>query len=132
MRRMMVISSVAGLAFSSALSHPSVYDYGLTNRTDADGLAVPRASLFAARVMRTVLAGAFTVEDQTLFSHLAMLLRSEGLRIEPSAAAGFSGPMCVQGSPLACAGATHLVWTTGGSLVPDAEFQRFLKKARPH
>lgn len=110
-------------------SHHSVYDYGLTNRTEADGLAVPRASLLAAQVMRPLLDGVFTVEDDTLFTHLAMLKESERLRIEPSAAAGFSGPGFLQGSALACPGANHVVWTTGGSLVPDSQYQGFLRRA---
>lgn len=110
-------------------SHPSVYDLGLTNQTEADGLAVPRASLLAAQIMRPLLAGAFTVEDQTLFDHLAMALGTEGLRLEPSAAAGFSGPLHLQGNPLAHAGANHVVWTTGGLLVPEVPYQEFLKRA---
>lgn len=110
-------------------SHCSVYDYGLTNRTEADGLAVPRASLLAAGVMRNILAGVFTVADATLFAHLALAQRTQGLRIEPSAAAGFSGPQHLQGSHLAGPGATHIVWTTGGSLVPDAQYAEFLAKA---
>lgn len=110
-------------------SHCSVYDYGLTNRTEADGLAVPRASLLAAGVMRSILAGVFTVADATLFEHLALAQRTEGLRIEPSAAAGFSGPLHLQGSPLAGPRTTHIVWTTGGSLVPDAQYAEFLARA---
>jgi D-serine dehydratase len=110
-------------------SHCSVYDYGLTNRTEADGLAVPRASLLAAGVMRSILAGVFTVADATLFEHLALAQRTEGLRIEPSAAAGFSGPLKLQGSPLAGPDTTHVVWTTGGSLVPDAQSAEFLARA---
>jgi D-serine dehydratase len=110
-------------------SHHSVYDYGLTNRTEADGLAVPRASLLAAQVMRPLLDGIFTVEDDTLFTHLALLNKTEGLRIEPSAAAGFSGPGFLHSSALACPGANHVVWTTGGSLVPDAQYQGFLQRA---
>jgi D-serine dehydratase len=107
-------------------NHPSIYDYGLTNRTEADGLAVPRASMLAAETMQSVVAGVFTVEDATLFKHLKLLHATQSLRIEPSAAAGFSGPLWLQNDILACAGATHLVWTTGGSLVPDAEYQKFL------
>ena len=110
-------------------SSASVYDYGLSNQTEADGLAVPRASMLAASVMRGLLAGVFTVEDQTLFDHLALLLALEGMRIEPSAAAGFSGPVHLRGSALACPGANHVVWTTGGLLVPDAQYQMFLDRA---
>ena len=110
-------------------SHPSVYDYGLTNQTQADGLAIPRASLLAANAMRSILAGVFTVQDSTLFDHLALLHASEGMRIEPSAAAGFSGPLHLRNHALASAGANHVVWTTGGLLVPDAQFQGFLQQA---
>lgn len=110
-------------------SHCSVYDYGLNNRTEADGLAVPRASLLAADTMRAILAGVFTVADATLFDHLARVQRTQGLRIEPSAAAGFSGPLHLQGSALAGPDTTHVVWTTGGSLVPEAQYAEFLAKA---
>jgi D-serine dehydratase len=107
-------------------SHPSVYDYGLTNQTEADGLAVPRASVLAALTMQTIVAGVYTVEDGTLFEQLKLLRSTQGLQIEPSAAAGFRGPAWLQGDAIACPGATHLVWTTGGSLVPDDEYQKYL------
>jgi D-serine dehydratase len=109
--------------------HPSVYDFGLHNRTEADGLAVPRASLLAAHAMRHIVAGVYTAEDQAMFNDLARLHHSEGLAIEPSAAAGFSGPRWLQDGPVCIPGANHIVWTTGGSLVPEAEFQSFLKRA---
>ncbi|MBU3594547.1 D-serine ammonia-lyase [Polynucleobacter sp. 71A-WALBACH] len=109
--------------------HPSVYDFGLHNRTEADGLAVPRASLLAAQAMRNIVAGVYTVDDQTMFDDLARLHRSEGLDIEPSAAAGFAGPLWLKGGPLCIPGANHIVWTTGGSLVPESEFNSFLQRA---
>ncbi len=110
--------------------NPSVYDYGLTNQTEADGLAVPRASLLAAQIMKPLLSGVFTVQDDTMFEHLALLFKTEGLRIEPSAAAGFSGPAFLQGHELVHENTTHIVWTTGGLLVPEVQFQGFLVKAR--
>ena len=122
--------------------HPSVYDWGLTNRTEADGLAVPRASLLAAGLMQPLLSGVFTVADDTLFAHLVQVLDTLGERIEPSAAAGFSGPAMLAGAPAGQAwlrssgvgavlqGATHLVWTTGGLLVPDAQYQGFVQRGR--
>jgi D-serine dehydratase len=122
--------------------HPSVYDWGLTNRTEADGLAVPRASLLAAQLMQPLLSGVYTVADDTLFAHLALVLDALDERIEPSAAAGFSGPLMLAGTTagqawLRSSGvhavlhqATHLVWTTGGLLVPDAQYQGFVQRGR--
>ncbi len=122
--------------------HPSVYDWGLTNRTEADGLAVPRASLLAAELMQPLLSGVFTVADDTLFAHLVRVLDALGERIEPSAAAGFSGPALLTGTTAGQAWlrstgidavlhqATHLVWTTGGLLVPDAQYQGFVQRGR--
>lgn len=121
---------------------PSVYDLGLENRTEADGLAVPRASELALGAMATRLSGVYTVSDDRLFADLARLYESEGLRIEPSAAAGFSGPERVCGSAAGTrylrehglesrmAGATHLAWTTGGRFVPAEEFDQFLSRGR--
>lgn len=120
--------------------HPSVYDWGLTNQTEADGLAVPRASLLAASLMHPLLSGIFTVQDATLFQHLAWAHDTEGLRIEPSAAAGFSGPgmltgtlagrawLRAQGLEAHLPRATHLAWTTGGLFVPDTEYDLFLQR----
>jgi D-serine dehydratase len=115
----------------------SVRSRGLDNRTEADGLAVAQASEFAAPLMRTLVSGIFTVPDQDLFEDLYRLEMNEGLRIEPSAAAGFRGPQWLLGSD---AGntyihrhdldsgmdqATHVLWTTGGAFVPESEFWGF-------
>lgn len=115
----------------------SVYDIGLSNRTEADGLAVPRASELAASLMTPLLSGAYTVEDDTLFRHLYLAREEENIRIEPSAAAGFSGPAMLCGTDAGRAylerhgltgkmqGAVHIAWTTGGLFVPDDEYSRF-------
>ena len=119
---------------------PSVYDIGLNNLTDADGLAVPRASELAYTAVGGTLAGVYTVTDDALHADLARLHDSTGLRIEPSAAAGFSGPGLLLGSPAGQAWlqarglqphlsrATHLAWTTGGLFVPAEEYERFLSR----
>lgn len=129
-------------ATQGAGQHPSVYDWGLTNCTEADGLAVPRASLLAAALMQPLLSGVFTVADDTLFAHLVQVLDTLNERVEPSAAAGFSGPAMLVGTTagqawLRSSGvdsvlhqATHLVWTTGGLLVPDAQYQAFVQRGR--
>ena len=138
-----MVEMLAGAAALPGLAqHPSVYELGLNNQTEADGLAVPTASELAADVVRGFLGGVFTVEDETLFRHLALLQQSEGLQIEPSAAAGFSGPRALLESAAGqdylqrqnllahMANATHIVWTTGGLFVPDEEYARFLARGR--
>jgi len=119
---------------------PSVYDVGLHNRTEADGLAVPRASELAYSAVGGMLSGVYTVADQTLFDDLIRLHDTEGIRIEPSAAAGFSGPrhICLSTAGQAYLAehgllaqmpqSTHLVWTTGGLFVPDEEYAHFLNR----
>jgi D-serine dehydratase len=115
----------------------SVRDVGLDNRTEADGLAVGQASEFVARIVRPLVSGIFTVPDEDLFEDLYRLEQTEGLRIEPSAAAGFRGPHWLLGSRSgntylerhclvkAMDDATHLLWTTGGAFVPEAEYLAF-------
>ncbi|SDP77585.1 D-serine ammonia-lyase [Ralstonia sp. 25mfcol4.1] len=127
-------------AQSTSGSHPSVYDVGLDNRTEADGLAVPRASECAVDVMRTTLSGIFTVEDDDLFAHVYRAMVSQGIRIEPSAAAGFDGPnqLCTSsegrgylqrhGLEAHMHNATHVIWTTGGLFVPQAEYGAFFDR----
>lgn len=120
--------------------HPSVYDFGLSGKTEADGLAVPRASLLAFEVARPLIGGILTAEDQTFFQHLALAHDVQNLKLEPSAASGFSGPLALLaegaeylerwGVRSHMANATHVVWTTGGSMVPESEHERFLQEGR--
>jgi D-serine dehydratase len=123
---------------------PSVYDIGLSNRTEADGLAVPRASDLAASVMGPLLSGVYTVKDDTLFHHLYLAGMHAGVRLEPSAAAGFSGPDMLFNTASGKAyldrhqllpmmnRATHIVWTTGGLFVPESEYLQFHTRGARH
>jgi D-serine dehydratase len=120
----------------------SVKEVGLDGRTEADGLAVGQASEWVARTVGPLVSGVFTVRDEELFRDLYLLDETESLRIEPSAAAGFGGPRWILGSPqgrryLAGHGlddkmdsATHVLWTTGGSLVPGGEYERFRERGK--
>ena len=108
-----------------------VHDIGLDNRTEADGLAVGLASPLVSPIMSRLLAGVFTVDDDTLFRDALVLEQAEGISIEPSAAAGLRGPRWLLGSPRGrrylqrhdltpvISGATHVIWSTGGALVPE-------------
>lgn len=118
----------------------SVYDVGLTNRTEADGMAVARMSAFVADVMKPMLSGVFTVADDDLFRWLWMAETTQSIRLEPSATAGFAGPEFIVKSPQGrayqeahgltgkLAQATHVIWTTGGAFVPESQYKQFLER----
>ncbi|MDA7087319.1 D-serine ammonia-lyase [Pseudomonas sp. SA3-5] len=119
----------------------SVQDFGIDNLTAADGLAVGRPSGFVGRAMQRSIDGYYTVSDEELYRLLALLDSSEGLRLEPSALAGVPGMARVlteqqdyrarmQLTPTRMARATHLIWATGGSMVPAAEMVAYLAKGR--
>jgi len=111
----------------------SVQDIGIDNITAADGLAVGRPSGFVGRAMQRLIDGYATVSDEELYRLLALLEQTEGWRLEPSAVAGFAGivPVLEQAAYAAkMANATHLVWGTGGSMVPEAEMDGYVARGR--
>uniref|UniRef100_UPI003F50C5A0 D-serine ammonia-lyase n=1 Tax=Caballeronia sp. LjRoot34 TaxID=3342325 RepID=UPI003F50C5A0 len=137
----------ASACFLTRMANPgragiTIYDAGMDNHTDADGLAVPRASELAVSVMRPLLSGMMTGTDDTFFADLYRARRDAGLRLEPSAAAGFSGPRMLFAEAEGRAylahhrladvmdDARHLVWTTGGLLVPEDEYAGFLERGK--
>lgn len=118
-----------------------VQDFGIDNVTAADGLAVGRASGFVGKAMQRLLDGYYTVRDEELYRLLALMEQSEGVCLEPSALAGVPGIMRVLGEQQgyhartglgarSLAQATHLVWATGGSMVPPDEMKAYLAKGR--
>lgn len=108
----------------------SVYDIGLTNRTELDGLAVGAASLVVAPLMRQRLSGIYTVSDAQAHDLLRHLHKGFGVKVEPSAATAIAGPLlhlqAMEAAGIPARAAAHVSWLTGGSLVPDAEFARYL------
>ncbi|WP_334046837.1 D-serine ammonia-lyase [Burkholderia cepacia] len=117
----------------------SVYDAGLDNRTEADGLAVAQASHLVSPLMASQLSGVFTVSDAQLYAQLLAVRRATGVELEPSAAAAVGGPGWLTHSPagkdyvhrhaIDLRRATHVIWATGGSLVPPEEHRRFQSHA---
>ncbi|WP_319530687.1 hypothetical protein [uncultured Cohaesibacter sp.] len=66
---------------------------GLSNKTEADGMAVATLSSLVARRMKDRLAGVYTVGDDDLFRWVSLAYDLCGpAKIEPSAAIGFGGP----------------------------------------
>ena len=114
----------------------SVQDIGLSNRTEADGLAVGRPSALAGRMINELVNGVYTVSDKNLFKLLALLHQSESIFVEPSAVAGMIGPFLqdvqehLASLEVELSHATHVVWATGGNLVPEAIMEEYVKKGK--
>ncbi|CAB1252554.1 D-serine dehydratase [Vibrio cholerae] len=115
----------------------SVQDIGIDNITAADGLAVGRASGFVGRAMERLLDGYLTISDERMYRLLGQLNEAENIQLEPSALAGMIGPIVVtksveyrarmQFDDTVMGNATHLVWATGGGMVPAEEMDSYLK-----
>ncbi|WP_312634614.1 D-serine ammonia-lyase [Oscillibacter sp.] len=117
-----------------------VQDAGLTGVTEADGLAVARPSKLVCDVMEQTLSGEFTVADGRLYDDLRALHAAEKLFIEPSACAAFAGYRGLTQFPAAQSylkvhgltgkleNASHILWATGGRLVPALTRKEYLAK----
>jgi len=118
----------------------SVFDFGLDNQTEADGLAVGRPSRFVGKTIGHMLSGCYTVQDQRLYTLLRELADQEHIFLEPSALAGFFGPIQLfsktegkeylvnQNLHKNMAKATHIVWATGGSMVPNDVMEEYYRR----
>ncbi|MGE7920187.1 D-serine ammonia-lyase [Viridibacillus sp. NPDC093762] len=116
----------------------SVENLGIEQKTEADGLAVGRASGFVGRVMEPYLAGCYTISDAEMLMLLREIHKSEDIFLEPSALAGMKGPVMLeklgqefivkQKLNARMANATHIVWATGGNMVPEELRRNYLKE----
>ena len=115
----------------------SVQDVGLSGLTHADGLAVGRPSGFVGKVMEPYLSGEFTLRDSRLYEYMRDLWETEDIFVEPSASAALQGPVMLgqtvegrryleeTGLTDRLDRATHILWATGGSLVPEPVRQAY-------
>lgn len=101
----------------------SVQDFDIDGVTEADGLAVGRASGFVGQIMESMLAGCYTVDDAFLFDSMRKLEQLEGMFLEPSAHAAMKGAYVFSQKR-----GTHIVWATGGSMVPEEERAQYRMK----
>lgn len=102
------------LLYSLMEDDPSVCvtSLGLGKTTEADGLAVSKASPLAWQVCRSLVASVITVSDEAMLDWV-LRLRRQHIKAEPSAAAS-GAAMETLGGDGPC-----LLWLTGGSLVPE-------------
>ena len=117
----------------------NVRNYGISGKTEADGLACASPSGFVTRMMTNMVSGEFTVEDKKLFDYLRLLNLSENIRIEPSSCAAFAGPCGFAKYPdmeeyckrhklsaEVLKNATQIVWATGGKMIPREIYEEYL------
>ena len=120
----------------------SIYDFGLTLKTDADGLAVSSPSRFVGKLMEPLLSACITLTDKDMYRYLLAMYETEGMEVETSSSSACGGPkmlyrtnegiefiksMGLQASPGA---ATHIFWTTGGLFVPAEQHAAYRAMAR--
>lgn len=109
-------------------------DFGIPLHTEADGLATGRPSAFASAISQYLISGVYTLNDESFFKLLYELNHSESIFVEPSAAAGLMGPQKILSTDYLLkqsidpANVTHIVWATGGLLVPEEDKKAFIGK----
>lgn len=114
----------------------SVNDFGIDNKTEADGLAVGRPSAFATPISNLLISGIYTIKDKDLFPMLYLLAKEEKIFLEPSATASIAGPEKILQSgyiethKIDPSKITHISWATGGSLVPKEEMKQLYEKGK--
>ena len=117
-----------------------VHDFGIDNQTEADGLAVGRPSKWVSNLIPPYLSGIYTIEDKRLFLLLKALMDTEQISLEPSALAGMWGPMQLAHTQVGkqylrqheldtnINQSHHIIWATGGSLVPEEERKAYYNR----
>ncbi|UGA50985.1 MULTISPECIES: D-serine ammonia-lyase [Dickeya] len=116
----------------------AVQDFGISNRTTADGLAVGRPSGFVGNAMQRLIDGYYTLTDEEMLALLHVMHETQQILLEPSALAGAPGFLRLlqenQGyrrraplTPQRCRQGTHVIWATGGGMVPEDEMARYLQ-----
>lgn len=113
----------------------SVEDFGISGKTEADGLAVGRPSAFVGKVLEEKLSGICTIKDGRLYELMRNLIKTEDIFIEPSACATFATFIqpekfkeYIKENNLEdyMKDATHIAWATGGRLVPEEMIETYV------
>lgn len=126
------------LGMSTGLnSKISVHDIGMDGKTEADGLAVGRASELCCKSSQNTLSGIFTINENSIFELMKELYKKESVFVEPSAASSMIFTKFldddefikfINKEEISPENITHIAWSTGGMLVPESEREKLLKK----
>ena len=117
----------------------NVNDFGLCEMSEADGLACASPSGFVTRIDRNLLSGDFTIVDGRLYDFMRMLKETEDILIEPSSCAAFIGPARIMEYDAGKAylhlqdltreqldNSIQICWATGGRLVPEEIWEKYM------
>lgn len=116
-----------------------VNDFGIDNKTIADGLAVGRSSGFVGKTLENLVSGCYTISDENMLKLLCKLKDSENIFLEPSSLASFGifnfieekeFQKYLQINNIKEENITHLMWATGGSMVPQDVMEDDYKKGK--
>ena len=85
--------------------------------------------------MEPFISGCYTLTDERMYKYLALLADSEDIYLEPSALAGMYGVILSEThsefeSFKLDGNGTHIVWATGGSMVPKEEMEKYYSKGK--
>lgn len=126
------------LGMSTGLnSKISVHDIGMDGKTEADGLAVGRASELCCESSKNTLSGIFTINENSIFELMKELYKKESVFVEPSAASSMIFTKFldddefikfINKEEISPENIIHIAWSTGGMLVPESEREKLLKK----
>lgn len=120
----------------------SVQEFGIDNITDADGLAVGRASGFVGKTLEEMVSGSYSVSDENMYRLLKLLIDMEGIKLEPSALAGVYGIEVLLNTKVGKdyiknigfennkENIVHLAWATGGGMVPEQVMEGYYRKGK--
>lgn len=117
-----------------------VQDFGIDNKTAADGLAVGRASSFVGKCIENLVSGSYTLSDEQMYIYLAQMAEKENIYLEPSALAGIKGIEWIEKNELGKKylyekgikkeNIIHIAWATGGNMVPEEIMNEYITKGK--
>ena len=117
-----------------------VQDFGIDNKTAADGLAVGRASSFVGRCVENIVSGSYTLSDEQMYIYLAQMADLENIYLEPSALAGVKGIELIEKDKVGESylkahnikkeNIIHIAWATGGNMVPRDIMSEYVNKGK--
>lgn len=133
-----VRSACVLLGMSTGLnSKICVEDIGMDGKTEADGLAVGRASELCCESSKNTLSGIFTINENSIYELMRDLYKKESVFVEPSAASSMiftkflndeEFKNYINNEKITPENITHIAWSTGGMLVPESERGKLLNK----